>query len=523
MTNKIILQRTVTQYEPDIYVAAYDALPEHRDQANFLCDGVDDDIQIQAAIDKLGSLGGTIALSEGHFNTSNEITGKSNITIFGKGRESTIITQTTSNTRIFNFDGDNEIRVSNLKLSMPTTDSGDAVYCDGTSITLDMLRLKGGTSEMTFLNLQNCFEMEIKRIKYDGAIGNGILIENSDNAAHYGNGSIKDISFSMKANCTGIKIVGYDGGKTENLVAVRDVNVVTGVATPNGIKGIHLNNSHRIAFEGNMDFEQLDYTLYLENATLNNFQKLFSTAWISDLYMDDDSVNNQFYSFALANTNFKLQNDGYKRRLSQLNEFTGCNPYFMNIKEPAFFDDFVGAALNESVWKKTGTVSIANSKAVFTTGATTGDKARIDFNNNPCYDDSLDSILQTKLNRVSSGDYDVKFGLVDNNFETTNKGAFFRANNDDTNWQCVNTNGTSQNVIDTGVAVDDTPHTFVIWRKWYSVFFVIDWQLVGDNRTYLPSKTTKREPVFEITTQEDAAKILNVDYVYVDVGRSLTA
>ena len=63
----------------------------NKQKADYVCDGIADQVEIQKAIDSLPSSGGMIELFEGTFNFSDdvEIT-KSNVTIKGAGR-STIL------------------------------------------------------------------------------------------------------------------------------------------------------------------------------------------------------------------------------------------------------------------------------------------------------------------------------------------------------------------------------------------------------------------------------------------------
>jgi hypothetical protein len=71
-------------------VAANDSIDKTR--ADYICDGTDDDVQIQEAIDALGSTGGKVILLEGTFSVDADITGiPSSITICGQGIDATII------------------------------------------------------------------------------------------------------------------------------------------------------------------------------------------------------------------------------------------------------------------------------------------------------------------------------------------------------------------------------------------------------------------------------------------------
>jgi len=80
------ISRTAT-----LVVAANDSTAKCKSQADYVCDGTSDDVQIQAAVDALPSGGGKVTLLEGTFTLSNAISRAiDNITIQGQG-ESTIL------------------------------------------------------------------------------------------------------------------------------------------------------------------------------------------------------------------------------------------------------------------------------------------------------------------------------------------------------------------------------------------------------------------------------------------------
>ena len=58
---------------PSIIVGASDMDDLRRPYVDFVCDGVADDVQIQAAIDSLPSTGGQIILSDGTFNLAAQV------------------------------------------------------------------------------------------------------------------------------------------------------------------------------------------------------------------------------------------------------------------------------------------------------------------------------------------------------------------------------------------------------------------------------------------------------------------
>ena len=75
-----------------IRVAASNSSANAKQRADYLCDGVDDQVQIQAAIDSIALTGGTVQLESGNYSvTSAILITTSNIAIIGRGRN-TIIT-----------------------------------------------------------------------------------------------------------------------------------------------------------------------------------------------------------------------------------------------------------------------------------------------------------------------------------------------------------------------------------------------------------------------------------------------
>lgn len=99
-------------------IAASDATSHVIAQADYVCDGTADEIEIQAAIDDLTS-GGMVQLSQGNFTLSDTILLDDYITIQGEGW-STIITQgnsvTTNQPNIFTLNGKTGVHIRNMKL-----------------------------------------------------------------------------------------------------------------------------------------------------------------------------------------------------------------------------------------------------------------------------------------------------------------------------------------------------------------------------------------------------------------------
>lgn len=66
---------------PEIVIAASNSSARSKRSADYVCDGIEDDIEIQTAINQLSTLGGKLILLEGTFNIRNQIYPCSNINI----------------------------------------------------------------------------------------------------------------------------------------------------------------------------------------------------------------------------------------------------------------------------------------------------------------------------------------------------------------------------------------------------------------------------------------------------------
>ena len=97
-------------------VAANDASDAVKQAADYLCDGVDDQIQVQAAIDALPACGGKIALSEGEFNFSGHVSLLSNIWFEGCGDATLLYLVDASNDHVIYGDNITKVFVKNLRI-----------------------------------------------------------------------------------------------------------------------------------------------------------------------------------------------------------------------------------------------------------------------------------------------------------------------------------------------------------------------------------------------------------------------
>ncbi len=84
----LLVQSAAAVSVASLVVAAGDSTPVSKTQANYTCDGLDDQVEIQAALAALPD-GGTVVLSNGTFNCSGSIAPAAGATLKGQGPEAT--------------------------------------------------------------------------------------------------------------------------------------------------------------------------------------------------------------------------------------------------------------------------------------------------------------------------------------------------------------------------------------------------------------------------------------------------
>jgi len=134
-SNTLELARSAT-----ITVAANDSASKSKAGADYVCDGVADDVQIQAAMDALPAAGGSIYLAEGNYALSAVLTPPSNCWLYGA--KSAVINGAAA--QPFLIDGKTNVTLEGITID---GDYGDAILLLGacTDILLQDLELKNMT------------------------------------------------------------------------------------------------------------------------------------------------------------------------------------------------------------------------------------------------------------------------------------------------------------------------------------------------------------------------------------------
>jgi hypothetical protein len=293
------------------------------------------------------------------------------------------------------------------------------------------------------------------------------------------------------------------------------INIISSAA--NGQTGIYIDKSGFMSFDM-IDIEALDTAIYLVGASSNTFSEVYVNECTTDVNLAAGSFKNVFVSGNFS----KITEHDNGRILSHQNVFLTYPLSYMSTKQMHFLDDFVGANLS-AVWRTEGTVSLSGgTNALLTTLATTGSTSRIDFGGNRGYKDDYGTFIEAKIKRGETGGYDVKFGLTDGGFAVTNIGAWWQQLSTGTTWQAVCCDGTALTTVDTGVSRSASAHVFSILKTFTGIEFYYDGVLKASINTNRPGATVMREPVFEITTQQDTAHNLYVDSVLIKAGRLIT-
>lgn len=238
------------------------------DDVDYLCDGANDEVQINAAIAALPSSGGEILLREGTYCCCASILlTKPNVSLRGCGTNTVIsaVWQTEVSGGLFSVSGANA-QLCDLQLDGSGTDPLEAgITLSGGGAHLNGIRISGFSPNLNINSDQNilhdCF---LGTSTGDNAIinGNGNQISANQFEGSY------DITFSLSGNdntVTGNRI--YDIALCDSIAGSR--NAVTGNAFIGGSEGLYLSDFHDGTFTGNVIYGRTGYDagLYLTGCT----------------------------------------------------------------------------------------------------------------------------------------------------------------------------------------------------------------------------------------------------------------
>jgi len=104
-----------------IVIAASNSSAKSKAQADYVCDGINDEVEIQAAIYSLSATGGRILLLEGTYNVTNVLCDVDDITLEGEGRSTVLKLNNAANSSIISIGKAGESH-SNITIKNVTLD-----------------------------------------------------------------------------------------------------------------------------------------------------------------------------------------------------------------------------------------------------------------------------------------------------------------------------------------------------------------------------------------------------------------
>ncbi len=195
-----------------LIVAASNAETNSIAQADYTCDGTADDVQIQAAIDSLTT--GTVQLTEGTFNCTTGIVGKSNITIILSAATILSYASAAANTVVFSADG---TIGSAVALTSNATQDDDHIHLVSTTFNVDDLIMVSSAEDWEATYHNKCGELQWVKSKVAGTVTLQGCLEDSYTTAN-------TAAAQIITPVTNFRIIGNGGHVTgasgKNLIGV---------------------------------------------------------------------------------------------------------------------------------------------------------------------------------------------------------------------------------------------------------------------------------------------------------------
>ena len=265
-TNKKIKWSNIAKGRTATYVVAASDAPAHvKAQADYVCDGTADNVEIQAAIDALPVIGGTVQLSQGTFTAAAQISLKKLCSLIGSGggRATTIILADNVNDDVLSYI-QTDSASSFVYIGYLTIYGNKANQTSGNGILIDW----DGTNTVK--------DVEIDRVYVNGADDDGIKVDNSAWGIHIHdcNSESCDVNaYYLKGNQSYI----HDCYASESYYGFRIVNI-----------NMFMNNCYAL--------NSTDYDFYFQgcNQVKASNCKAFSAAGNSGGFYIRDTVYSSF-------------------------------------------------------------------------------------------------------------------------------------------------------------------------------------------------------------------------------------
>jgi hypothetical protein len=155
--------RTPPKYWGTVVVAAYNSSPEGRAGADYVCDGVADDVQINAAFTSGGSSPKRVVLLEGTFTLAASIVLVGDCAIEGQGASTIVRSDTTSNfTQLFDCNAVSRVELRNFRLKTQSAlvEYGVSILACN-DVQVDHLYFDGSKHQRCIYARDNCTRLSV--------------------------------------------------------------------------------------------------------------------------------------------------------------------------------------------------------------------------------------------------------------------------------------------------------------------------------------------------------------------------
>ena len=261
-----------------IVVAASDSSPQSKAQADFVADGVDDQVTIQKAIDALSPpnvlypVGGKVLLMEGTFNISSTIFLRTKVKLEGVGWGTVVRLKDGHNGHISMLIGMSSSRIANFTIDANNAMQDLAFHNspiwmgDVTGVTIEGMRLMDG---YTGINISGGSDVLIANNHISGMRGDGIGPNASSRLVITGNivrnsTAGIDLFYCLHSVVSGNTIdnAGFSGIE---LHGVSSWNIISGNIITNSARGISImSNSNYNQLLGNSIHSSGVHSIYVE-------------------------------------------------------------------------------------------------------------------------------------------------------------------------------------------------------------------------------------------------------------------
>jgi len=243
--------------EPTFIVAANDSV--HKNMADYVCDGVNDHVEIQAALDALPATGGEVKLLDGTYNCEATINLDSNQTLRGCGRN-TILTTSTADLIFLSAVG--------------------GLGTELTGIVIADLQIDGGAGAVSdcgiyFEYVDYSYIQNVYSRRHDSGTGSyisGVYLLNSDCNTITGNtcqGNSNGLHLSTSNNNTVTSNICQGNSSSGIYLYTSNNNTITGNTYQGNSNGIEISASNNNTITGNTCQGNSSNGIYLEVSNNN--------------------------------------------------------------------------------------------------------------------------------------------------------------------------------------------------------------------------------------------------------------